>query len=242
MAIRVEIASVVPSNHGKNYMVSKWAPGIGKFTDILDAEAPGPQGHAWECSCPSWTRNMPRSDCKHILRIKAWWDWTKRNLQVVPMTGVKFRLRDRMILDELMQRRPDRMTSQETSGEEERMGRTMAENYAREFRKLSAAAQSTAPNGVSRTIALQTGSITQKEYDTLTAMGNENLANLRRGLPAQARVKVSTPKVVKVPCETCGVVHKKSQKWCKVTDVEKKLAQEKEKANAPHRFKILEVE
>ena len=24
----------------------------------------------WECSCPAWTRNTPRSDCKHILKAK----------------------------------------------------------------------------------------------------------------------------------------------------------------------------
>ena len=24
----------------------------------------------WECSCPAWTRNTPRTDCKHILLVK----------------------------------------------------------------------------------------------------------------------------------------------------------------------------
>lgn len=25
----------------------------------------------WRCSCPAWTRHMPRKDCKHISRVKA---------------------------------------------------------------------------------------------------------------------------------------------------------------------------
>jgi len=24
----------------------------------------------WHCSCPAWTRNTPRTDCKHILKVK----------------------------------------------------------------------------------------------------------------------------------------------------------------------------
>lgn len=24
----------------------------------------------WECSCPNWTQNHPREDCKHILAMK----------------------------------------------------------------------------------------------------------------------------------------------------------------------------
>lgn len=24
----------------------------------------------WQCSCPAWTRNTPREDCKHILKVK----------------------------------------------------------------------------------------------------------------------------------------------------------------------------
>jgi hypothetical protein len=24
----------------------------------------------WECSCMAWTRNHPREDCKHIMRVK----------------------------------------------------------------------------------------------------------------------------------------------------------------------------
>jgi hypothetical protein len=27
-------------------------------------------GDIWECSCMNWTRNNPREDCKHILRVK----------------------------------------------------------------------------------------------------------------------------------------------------------------------------
>lgn len=28
------------------------------------------QSTSWACSCPAWTRNMPREDCKHILKVK----------------------------------------------------------------------------------------------------------------------------------------------------------------------------
>jgi hypothetical protein len=24
----------------------------------------------WSCSCPAWTRNHPREDCKHVMRVK----------------------------------------------------------------------------------------------------------------------------------------------------------------------------
>ena len=27
-------------------------------------------GTGWECSCPAWTRHMPRKDCKHISKVK----------------------------------------------------------------------------------------------------------------------------------------------------------------------------
>lgn len=25
---------------------------------------------SWECSCPAWTRQSPRQDCKHVLQIR----------------------------------------------------------------------------------------------------------------------------------------------------------------------------
>jgi hypothetical protein len=24
----------------------------------------------WECSCPAWTRHTPRTDCKHIVKVR----------------------------------------------------------------------------------------------------------------------------------------------------------------------------
>jgi len=27
-------------------------------------------GDMWQCSCINWTRNHPREDCKHIMRVK----------------------------------------------------------------------------------------------------------------------------------------------------------------------------
>jgi len=24
----------------------------------------------WECSCPAWTRHTPRTDCKHIIKVR----------------------------------------------------------------------------------------------------------------------------------------------------------------------------
>ena len=35
------------------------------YTVAIDAEG------NWGCSCPAWTRHMPRKDCKHIRQVKA---------------------------------------------------------------------------------------------------------------------------------------------------------------------------
>jgi len=36
----------------------------------------------WGCSCPAWTRHMPRVDCKHIARIKEQNpDWVEEGLE-----------------------------------------------------------------------------------------------------------------------------------------------------------------
>jgi hypothetical protein len=45
---------------------------VGSFTD------PGKKPYkiserldgGWECSCPAWTRHMPRADCKHIDKVR----------------------------------------------------------------------------------------------------------------------------------------------------------------------------
>ena len=26
--------------------------------------------YVWSCSCPNWTKNMPRLDCKHVIGVK----------------------------------------------------------------------------------------------------------------------------------------------------------------------------
>ena len=48
---RWEVAS--HSNPSKTYTVAIDADGI------------------YDCSCPAWTRHMPRKDCKHIQQVKA---------------------------------------------------------------------------------------------------------------------------------------------------------------------------
>jgi hypothetical protein len=50
----------------------------------------------WSCSCMAWTRNHPREDCKHIMRVKlqeAVPAEVKINssMQFVQSTGRKFR-------------------------------------------------------------------------------------------------------------------------------------------------------
>ena len=45
---------------------------VGSFTDLAKKpyKVSERQDGGWECSCPAWTRHMPRRDCKHILRVK----------------------------------------------------------------------------------------------------------------------------------------------------------------------------
>lgn len=46
---------------------SQWAVmGSGATPYIVSHKKDG----EWQCSCPAWTRNTPREDCKHILRVK----------------------------------------------------------------------------------------------------------------------------------------------------------------------------
>jgi hypothetical protein len=53
-----------------NIYVRQWD--VGSFTD------PGKKPYkiseryngTWECSCPAWTRHTPRTDCKHIIKVK----------------------------------------------------------------------------------------------------------------------------------------------------------------------------
>jgi hypothetical protein len=43
----------------------------------------------WGCSCPDWTKHMPRQDCKHILQVK--WDQIKFGVKVklIPIATIK---------------------------------------------------------------------------------------------------------------------------------------------------------
>ena len=45
---------------------------VGSFTDPAKKpyKVSERQDGGWECSCPAWTRNTPRKDCKHILKVK----------------------------------------------------------------------------------------------------------------------------------------------------------------------------
>jgi hypothetical protein len=50
----------------------------------------------WSCSCMAWTRNHPREDCKHIMRVKLAESkpieiQATRGMQFVQSTGRKFR-------------------------------------------------------------------------------------------------------------------------------------------------------
>lgn len=37
---------------------------------IISRKTAGVSGVLWGCSCPAWTKNSPREDCKHILTVK----------------------------------------------------------------------------------------------------------------------------------------------------------------------------
>jgi hypothetical protein len=40
----------------------------------------------WECNCPAWCKNSPRSDCKHILQIKL--TMAQAGVDTGPVRGV----------------------------------------------------------------------------------------------------------------------------------------------------------
>jgi hypothetical protein len=46
---------------------------VGSFTDPTKKPYKVSERHngTWECSCPAWTRHMPRADCKHIRNVQA---------------------------------------------------------------------------------------------------------------------------------------------------------------------------
>lgn len=63
----------------------QWAvQGTGKIPYIVSHKnnAQGSEDE-WQCSCPSWTGNMPREDCKHILKIKL-----VEKVPIVPTTVI----------------------------------------------------------------------------------------------------------------------------------------------------------
>lgn len=51
--------------------VRRWiVPGSGtmKYT-VVKVNSPSDVSREWQCSCPAWTRHIPRTHCKHILRV-----------------------------------------------------------------------------------------------------------------------------------------------------------------------------
>lgn len=62
----------------------QWAVmGTGKAPYIISRKQNATQGFHWQCSCPSWTQNTPRADCKHIFNVK-----TKEGVMVEATTAV----------------------------------------------------------------------------------------------------------------------------------------------------------
>ena len=55
------LVAIVQSDSSSNtrYSVTKWDEGVEQEI----------RGWTYECSCPAWTRNTPRKDCKHIKRV-----------------------------------------------------------------------------------------------------------------------------------------------------------------------------
>ena len=53
-----------------NIYVRQWD--MGSFTDPTKKPYKISERYngTWECSCPAWTRHTPRTDCKHIAKIK----------------------------------------------------------------------------------------------------------------------------------------------------------------------------
>ena len=45
---------------------------VGSFTDSTKKpyKVSERRDGRWECSCPAWTRHTPRTDCKHIVKVK----------------------------------------------------------------------------------------------------------------------------------------------------------------------------
>ena len=66
----VEIHKIVNPRFG---YVSQWTHGA---SPTKNNSSPDPytvreaKDGNWSCSCMNWTRNHPREDCKHILRVK----------------------------------------------------------------------------------------------------------------------------------------------------------------------------
>lgn len=63
-----EIGTKSGSNQKRRFTV----PGSGKmsYTVVQLYHTPDPS-REWQCSCPAWTRHVPRTDCKHIIRVKV---------------------------------------------------------------------------------------------------------------------------------------------------------------------------
>jgi hypothetical protein len=52
---------------GNSVYKNRWhVLGSAKFPYVVSETTHGD----WLCSCPAWTKNSPREDCKHIFRVK----------------------------------------------------------------------------------------------------------------------------------------------------------------------------
>jgi hypothetical protein len=59
---------------------------VGSFTDPSKKPYKVSERYngTWECSCPAWTRHMPRADCKHIAQIKLLQAKVPNNIVMMP--------------------------------------------------------------------------------------------------------------------------------------------------------------
>ena len=62
---------------GSPLFTEQWAyQGTAKAPYIITARRKPGDGvktgwdYVWSCSCPNWTKNMPRLDCKHVIGVK----------------------------------------------------------------------------------------------------------------------------------------------------------------------------
>jgi len=61
-----QVKFVVEIKNPRQPYDQQWhVPGSGQKPYVVSRAGTG-----WSCDCMSWTRNMPREDCKHILRVK----------------------------------------------------------------------------------------------------------------------------------------------------------------------------